>query len=327
MTHRHDVHAPSRFVPSDYTHLFSFKSASKSKGLDIYAINVEKLEDAHLIAPKANVHPSLFQCDCCGARYVYGDALFHKPTNEVITLGWQCADKYVPLSDHKAFKKMLAKIVFAAQRKAWKKQGIEKARVFLKGRDELKAALKVKHHIIDSIKGKLLKWGSISTPQINFVIKLATEAAEKATEKTADLVNASQILGFFDKASEAIKFPKVTFKVNGQTVKFARSGPNSKVPGTVHVTDGGPFGDNAYYGAVRRDGLFSPSRACTNEIAEAIKTFALDFIGSTAGVGHETGNCCFCSLELTDQRSVSAGYGPTCANNYGLPWGVIEEAA
>lgn len=39
------------------------------------------------------------------------------------------------------------------------------------------------------------------------------------------------------------------------------------------------------------------------------------------GIGAVTGFCCFCSLELTDARSVTAGYGPTCADNNGLPWG------
>jgi hypothetical protein len=31
--------------------------------------------------------------------------------------------------------------------------------------------------------------------------------------------------------------------------------------------------------------------------------------------------CVFCALPLTDQRSVTAGYGETCASNNGLPWG------
>lgn len=37
--------------------------------------------------------------------------------------------------------------------------------------------------------------------------------------------------------------------------------------------------------------------------------------------GKESGQCCFCSLPLTDERSVKAGYGPICAGHYGLPWG------
>lgn len=32
-------------------------------------------------------------------------------------------------------------------------------------------------------------------------------------------------------------------------------------------------------------------------------------------------NCCFCHHPLNDTRSENAGYGPDCADKYGLPWG------
>lgn len=31
--------------------------------------------------------------------------------------------------------------------------------------------------------------------------------------------------------------------------------------------------------------------------------------------------CIFCGLDLTDDRSTDAGYGPVCAEKNGLPWG------
>ena len=34
--------------------------------------------------------------------------------------------------------------------------------------------------------------------------------------------------------------------------------------------------------------------------------------------------CGFCNRELADPRSVNVGYGPVCADNYGLPWGEAE---
>lgn len=40
-----------------------------------------------------------------------------------------------------------------------------------------------------------------------------------------------------------------------------------------------------------------------------------------ARFGKVTGACVFCSRLLTDERSVSAGYGPVCAEREGLPWG------
>lgn len=47
---------------------------------------------------------------------------------------------------------------------------------------------------------------------------------------------------------------------------------------------------------------------------DALATFASEY-------GHAHGHCVFCALELSDERSVTAGYGETCAEKRGLPWG------
>lgn len=36
------------------------------------------------------------------------------------------------------------------------------------------------------------------------------------------------------------------------------------------------------------------------------------------------GVCIYCGKELTDERSIFAGYGGKCAENQGLPWGATE---
>jgi len=40
-----------------------------------------------------------------------------------------------------------------------------------------------------------------------------------------------------------------------------------------------------------------------------------------AKFGHTYHCCVYCSRGLTDSRSETVGYGPRCAENYGLPWG------
>lgn len=37
--------------------------------------------------------------------------------------------------------------------------------------------------------------------------------------------------------------------------------------------------------------------------------------------GDQFHRCIFCGQGLTDDRSITAGYGPTCADSHGLPWG------
>lgn len=63
----------------------------------------------------------------------------------------------------------------------------------------------------------------------------------------------------------------------------------------------------------------------TNEqkqvITALLKEFAADPQDTVAKYGKLANRCCFCNKGLTDPKSVQAGYGPTCASNYGLPWG------
>lgn len=42
--------------------------------------------------------------------------------------------------------------------------------------------------------------------------------------------------------------------------------------------------------------------------------------------GKQTNCCMFCRKELTDARSVYFGYGPVCAENWGLPYRMTPEA-
>jgi hypothetical protein len=46
--------------------------------------------------------------------------------------------------------------------------------------------------------------------------------------------------------------------------------------------------------------------------------FGLNPAGVAKAYGKLMGNCCFCGLKLTDPKSVAAGYGPICAEHYGL---------
>lgn len=47
-------------------------------------------------------------------------------------------------------------------------------------------------------------------------------------------------------------------------------------------------------------------------------------IEMTAKKGREGINCCFCGLHLTDSVSRAMGYGPICADKWGLPYGHVD---
>lgn len=135
------------------------------------------------------------------------------------------------------------------------------------------------------------------------------------------------LMALFAKAKDsALKFPKISLRLpNGQPVVLAVAGAQSKAPGTINVTDGGPFGSNKWFGRVTAEGKWEPSRQVTADDLVSVKTLltamAVDAAATAAEYGRLTGHCCFCRIGLTDKRSTEVGYGKTCAANYGLPWG------
>ena len=129
--------------------------------------------------------------------------------------------------------------------------------------------------------------------------------------------DASSIIEFFDHASESIGYPKVRFP---EGVHLVRAGEQSKAPGTINVTDGGPFGENTWYGRIDREGRFIPSRDCVGWVEQVVERFADNPIAEAVRAGKHSGCCVFCNSGLKTEGSVAHGYGPVCAKNWNLPW-------
>lgn len=140
-------------------------------------------------------------------------------------------------------------------------------------------------------------------------------------EDSPQEIEAHALLALFDKAAGRVKYPKVSFGEGDASVKFTRSGIRASQPYTVNVTDGKPFGENKWFGRIERDGKFKPSSSCTQEVIDQIEAFNLNPARYSAERGRESGNCVYCRQTLSDNRSLSVGYGKTCSGTYGLPWG------
>ncbi len=136
------------------------------------------------------------------------------------------------------------------------------------------------------------------------------------------------IAALFDRAAANLKYPKIHLQTErGLPVVLARAGDRSKFPGSITVTDGGPYGANRYYGRIHKGGMYEPARVQYGErsdVVAVLQALADDPVGVATKHGHLTGRCCFCNMALTDERSTRVGYGPTCAKNYGLPWGKLK---
>jgi hypothetical protein len=133
----------------------------------------------------------------------------------------------------------------------------------------------------------------------------------------------SDLIHRFDLALEAgIKRPKV----NVGDLMFSLAPAGGKNAGHVYVKGAkDDFGERPYLGKVTPEGKLYPSRDCSDEQKARILEIGGDVVKAAKAHGAQHSNCCFCGRGLTTNESVANGYGPICAERYGLPWEVTEE--
>lgn len=131
------------------------------------------------------------------------------------------------------------------------------------------------------------------------------------------------IYSLFDTAiASRLKYPEIHLQTpNGKPIEIRRAGSKSRYVGQLLITDGRPYGQNAYYGRIDQNGMFQAGRETNPELLPLLDKLA-DNPAQVAGeYGRLTGRCSFCNLALTDEESTAVGYGPICAKHYGLPHG------
>ena len=169
---------------------------------------------------------------------------------------------------------------------------------------------------IDAFRTISRKFQAASPKQVAFIRSLA-QAAGKTDEEISNLTSNLSAQDASPLIDQLKALPK------------AAKAPKADVPTGVHFTDGtwfkvkvsrttgNPYAMRWSDGWVFERGLISSAN-----LSELTKVTA----EQAAAFGHLTGNCVFCDRELTDERSISVGYGPVCAKNHGLPWGETSSA-
>lgn len=163
------------------------------------------------------------------------------------------------------------------------------------------------------------------------LIKRAEGAAPPTpTQAPVSLGSFTKVMGLFSCAKEHLQRPKIRLQLEtGHKVELALAGPTSKYPGTVNVTDGKGYGVNRWYGRVTEAGEWTRSGKDFDELPQVeclLKELGEKPIETAGHYGRLTGRCCFCNLPLKDEQSTAVGFGPVCADHYGLA-GWRKEAA
>lgn len=167
----------------------------------------------------------------------------------------------------------------------------------------------------NSLVSAYKRYGRLSEKQAAWVAKLVSPAP-----RPAQTIEASRLIAMFDSAAQNLKRPKIKIELAGTEIVLKQATKGAE-PGSVFVV---AAASDTYLGRISRDGGLNLREApgvSKIALAQALADFAKAPEATAAAYGKRFGVCCFCSRELTDQRSVDAGYGPVCAERFSLDWG------
>jgi hypothetical protein len=141
----------------------------------------------------------------------------------------------------------------------------------------------------------------------------------KSSPGSSEMLDLTRINTMFAKAKTKLKRPAVVLHVDGYDVKFSFAGPHSRYVGQVIVA--APVFGQGYYGRIDLSGSFYKTESANEGIVNLVRAFAANPEEVASQFGKLTGKCCFCNRPLCDDRSTAVGYGPVCAESFGLNWG------
>jgi hypothetical protein len=133
-------------------------------------------------------------------------------------------------------------------------------------------------------------------------------------------VDLSKVVKMFEDARQHLKRPKITLRLikAQRNIRFTFDQSRTRL-----FMNGESMGYG--YGYIRVSTgevvLRQDGPALKDDIMELLAEFTAEPTEVAIRHGKLTGNCCFCSLPLSDPRSLNAGYGDTCAKHWHLPWG------
>ena len=187
----------------------------------------------------------------------------------------------------------------------------------------------------DSVAKQFAKKNKLSPMQWYWVVKhlhqYSFQQKPAEPQEALQVGNLQGLVDLFHKAKANLKTPAIVVLADtpeygeGHTeVKIYPAPTWGKNPGLLYLR-ANTKGDD-YFGKVTPEGQFVPQYAIKNTplsmaLANMLQGMSADPAGAAAAHGKLTGKCCFCNSGLTDQKSTDVGYGPTCAQKWGLLWG------
>ena len=120
----------------------------------------------------------------------------------------------------------------------------------------------------------------------------------------------AEIFTLFNRAAETLRYPAINLtSKDGHKIRVYRA-----TKGYIAIKVDGEYVGKLVSADVKII-LYS-----AKELLPEIDALLSNPISESALQGKEYGRCCFCNRELDNEGSIFHGYGPICAEKWGLPW-------
>lgn len=168
-----------------------------------------------------------------------------------------------------------------------------------------------------------------SPKQAYWIVELAKRIEQKSAAPKPTQLDLAKITQMFAEASKTLQNPRLLVDSEVGVLRITQS-RNARFPGlNIQINGDGGWESRQWVGSISLEGVYTPVRGTNKErtpaVVAALEALAADPVGVAKAYGQKFGVCCFCARTLTDKRSVFAGYGPVCAERFGLDWGQCEE--
>lgn len=162
--------------------------------------------------------------------------------------------------------------------------------------------------------------GFLSEKQWYWVGKLCERAQTAPRDLTGDY---KAISVMFQIAGEHLKKPRVNLVTDeGVKIRFTFDA----VKNEIYINNTGRAWQESYCGkVVEQSRLIDYRSRLTADIIKTVNEFSAAPHKVALAHAKKLGRCCFCSTTLSTATSKRLGYGPTCADHYGLPWKVSAD--
>ena len=124
----------------------------------------------------------------------------------------------------------------------------------------------------------------------------------------------AQLFTLFNRAAETLRYPAINFVLAGRRIRIYRA-----TKGYIAIKLNGEY-IGKLPAADKNIILYDSPLFNHNELISELDTVLSNPIAESALRGKEYGRCCFCNRELDNEGSIQHGYGPICAEKWGLPW-------